>query len=96
MCKNNFTNENEFDFSLWDDIHILPAPRPDDIPYDYWVLPDEVCNPCGSFNFVNYWFDFDFWGLVPPFDIYPDSVCNPSGPLGGVINTYGPTIIINN
>ena len=50
MCKNNFTNENEFDFSLWDDIHILPAPRPDDIPYDYWVLPDEVCNPSGPSN----------------------------------------------
>ena len=30
MCKNNFTNENEF---------------------DYWVLPDEVCNPCGPSNF---------------------------------------------
>ena len=76
MCKNNFTNENEFDFS--------------------GVMPDSVCNPCGSFNFVNYWFDFDFWGLVPPFDIYPDSVCNPSGPLGCVIYTYGPTIIIKN
>ena len=44
MCKNNFTNENEFDFS----------------------------------------------------GVMPDSVYNPYGPLGGAINIYGPTIIINN
>ncbi len=44
MCKNNFTNENEFDF-------------------------------CGSVIPLEY---------------------NPSGPLGGEINIYGPTIIINN
>ena len=50
MCKNNFTNENEF---------------------DYW-LPD-------------------FFPRMKP-----DSVCNPSGPLGCVIYTYGPTIIIKN
>ena len=38
MCKNNFTNENEF---------------------DYWVLPDEVCNPCGSFNLGD---TYNFYG----------------------------------
>ena len=46
MCKNNFTNENEFDFWVWTPMS--------------------------------------------------DSVCNPSGPLGGTINIYGDTIIINN
>ncbi len=50
MCKNNFTNENEFDFC----------------------------------------------GFIPPFGYNSDSVCNPSGPLGGTINIYGDTIIINN
>ena len=46
MCKNNFTNENEFDFC----------------------------------------------GVYPPLE----SGYNPYGPLGGVINIYGDTIIINN
>ena len=39
MCKNNFTNENEFDFSDYLD------PIPPWIPYS-----ESVCNPSGPSN----------------------------------------------
>ena len=32
MCKNNFTNENEFDYWNWDDPMLHPAPEP--YPYN--------------------------------------------------------------
>ena len=39
MCKNNFTNENEFDFKF--DFSDISAVIPG------WERPDEVCNPSG-------------------------------------------------